>query len=165
MQQCCSDAPRLHFVGHSLGGVLTRALLAEQRPENLGRVVMLAPPNQGSEIVDSLANSAAFGWVLGPTASQLGTDRESLPNRLPPPDYELGVIAGVESVNPVGSSMLPGEDDGTVSVERAKLPGMTDFVTVPYSHTFIMRAKEVADLTIHFLRHGRFGDVSISERP
>lgn len=154
--QCCDGAPRMHFVGHSLGGLITRAFLAESEPENLGRVVMIAPPNHGSQIVDELGDSALFEWALGPTASQLGTDPDDFPGRLPPPRYELGVIAGVTSTNPVGSSILPGEDDGTVTVESAKLPGMTDFVTVPHSHTFIMRSEDVARLTIHFLRHGRF---------
>ncbi len=154
--QCCDSAPRLHFVGHSLGGLITRAFLAESEPENLGRVVMIAPPNHGSQIVDAFGDSALFEWVLGPTASQLGTDPDDFPQSLPPPRYELGVIAGDASMNPVGSSMLPGEDDGAVTVESAKLSGMTDFVTVPYTHTFIMRSEDVARLTIHFLRHGRF---------
>ncbi len=105
---------------------------------------------------NQFGDSAFFEWALGPTASQLGTGADDYPRSLPPPDYELGVIAGVASTNPVGSSILPGEDDGTVTVESAKLPGMADFVTVPHSHTFIMRSDEVARLTIHFLRHGRF---------
>ncbi len=153
---CCADARVLHFVGHSLGAILTRALLAEAPRPNLGRVVMLAPPNRGSELVDALSETALFAWVLGPTAEELGTDPESLPNRLPAPDYEFGVIAGAGTLNPVGSYVLPDEDDGTVSVERTRLDGMTDFLLVSSSHSFIMRSEEVARQVIHFLRHGRF---------
>ena len=153
---CCTNARRVHFVTHSLGGVLVRAYLADHRLANLGRVVMLAPPNQGSEIVDALGESAAFQWTFGPTGAQLGTGEDSLPNRLPPPYYEVGVIAGTRSVNPVGSAMIPDANDGAVAVERTRLRGMSDFMTLPVSHTFIMRAPETARQTIHFLRHGRF---------
>lgn len=153
--RCCSAAPKLHFVTHSLGGILVRAILARERPENLGRVVMLAPPNQGSEIVDS---SETLRWVLGPTGGVLGTGEESLPNRLPPPDYEVGIVAGTASINPVGSAILPDEDDGAVALERTKLEGMTDFIAVPFNHTFIMQEPKVAELVLRFLRYGRFAD-------
>jgi hypothetical protein len=153
---CCSAAPRVHFVTHSLGGILLRAHLARHRPPNLGRVVMLAPPNRGSEWVDLLGRSPAFRWALGPTAAQLGTDVESLPNRLPPVDFPLGVIAGTRSINPLGSAILPEPNDGTVSVESTRVEGMSDFLTVEASHTFIMRSEEVARQVIAFLRSGRF---------
>lgn len=153
---CCASAPRLHFVTHSLGGILLRAHLAIHEPGNLGRVVMLAPPNHGSEWVDLLGSSPVFRWILGPTAAELGTDVESLPNRLPPVDFPLGVIAGTRSVNPLGSAVLPEPNDGTVSVASTRVEGMTDFITVDASHTFIMRSDEVARQVIAFLRDGRF---------
>ncbi len=150
-------APRMHFVGHSLGGILARAYLADRHLANLGRVVMLAPPNRGNEYVDRLVGSDVLRWLLGPTWAELGTGETSLPRRLPPPSYELGVIAGTWSMNPFAGLVLDGEHDGLVSVESTKLAGMTDFLTVERSHTFIMRADEVAAAVIHFLRHGRFG--------
>ena len=153
---CCAGAPRLHFVTHSLGGILVRAYLAEHALENLGRVVMLAPPNQGSEYVDRFGDSALFQSAFGPTGAELGTDPDSLPNRLPPPRFEFGVIAGTRGVNPVSGLVVPGESDGTVSVESTKLPGMSDFITVPVSHTFIMQSETVATYVIEFLRRGRF---------
>ncbi len=146
----------LHFVGHSLGGILIRAYLAEDSPDRVGRVVMLAPPNHGSELVDALGDSALFRWALGPSGQVLGTDRNSLPNRLPPPAVEVGVIAGTGSVNPIGSLVIPREDDGTVSVSSTRLEGMTDFLVVPSSHAFIMQSEKVAAQVVHFLRHGRF---------
>lgn len=156
IEACCGQAPRLHFVTHSLGGILLRAQLAERKPAKLGRVVMLAPPNRGSELVDALGDTKLFEWIYGPTATQLGTDPESLPNRLPPPDYELGVIAGSESVNPAGSLLIEGESDGTVAVENTKVQGMSDFLVVPHAHPFIMRGEDVAEQVIAFLRTGRF---------
>ena len=156
VQQCCATAPRLHFVTHSLGGILIRGYLAGTELPNLGRVVMLSPPNHGSELVDVLGDWKLFQWLLGPTARQLGTDEESFLNRLPPPNYEVGVIAGNKSINPLGSCVIPGENDGTVSVSSAKLPGMADFFLVPHSHAFIMRSDQVAEQVIEFLRRGRF---------
>jgi len=153
---CCADATRVHFVTHSLGGILVRAMLARHAPANLGRVVMLAPPNHGSELVDWLGPT--FAWALGPTGRELGTASTSLPNRLPPPSYSLGVIAGTFSWNPIGSLVLPGESDGTVSVASTRLDGMTDFVALPSSHTFILRSDAAADRVLEFLRAGRFGE-------
>ena len=160
IQRCCEGAPRLHFVTHSLGGVLVRGVLAQRRPARLGRVVMLAPPNSGSELVDWLGDSALFAAIFGPTATELGTGDDSLPNRLPAPDYEVGVIAGVDSLNPVGERVVPGPDDGTVSVESTRIEGMTDHVEVEASHTFIMRSPEVAALVVRFLRTGSFAEES-----
>lgn len=154
--RCCADAPRLHFVTHSLGGILLRAELAQRQPPQLGRVVMLAPPNHGSELADWLRGSEALRRLMGPTASELGTGGESLPNRLPAAHYEVGVIAGSDSLNPVGSRMIPGEDDGTVSVASTRLDGMSDFLVLPVSHTMILLSSDAAEQTLAFLRSGRF---------
>ncbi len=153
---CCEGAARLHFVTHSLGGLMVRAFLAKHRPAALGRVVMLAPPNHGSEWVDRFGDWSLFRWVLGPTAVELGTVPTSFAQRLPPPDYEVGVIAGTTSYRLGADSVLGGENDGTVSVASTRLDGMTDFATVAESHTFIMRSDEVAGLVATFLRDGRF---------
>ena len=154
----CHAAPRLHFVTFSLGGILVRALLADQTFSNLGRVVMLAPPNKGSELIDHLRGLRAFRYFFGPVAQELGTGPESLPNRLGRPNFELGVIAGTRAVNPLGWLLIPGESDGTVAVERTTLPEMSDFIVVPHSHTFIMNSKRIARETVAFLRRGRFSE-------
>ena len=153
---CCQTASRLHFVTHSLGGILTRAYLNRHALPNLGRVVMLAPPNHGSAYVDWLGDYKLFEWVLGPTAKQLGTSDDSLPNRLPDADFELGVVAGIGGINPLGDRVLDGRNDGTVSVESTQLAGMKDFVEVDASHTFIMRNPAVLEHVVHFLRQGQF---------
>jgi triacylglycerol lipase len=98
-----------------------------------------------------------FRWVFGPTAVELGTDPSSLPNRLPPATFELGVIAGTTGINPVSVFVVSGENDGTVSVENARIAGMRDFVAIPASHSFITYSDLAVDLTLAFLRDGRFG--------
>jgi triacylglycerol lipase len=161
---CCAGAQKVHFVTHSLGGILVRAYAAEYAPGNLGRVVMLAPPNHGSEYVDAMREWNLFQHAAGPTGVQLGTGPESLPNRLPEPKFELGVIAGTRNSNPVSGHVIPGSSDGTVSVESTKLEGMTDFISVDESHTFIMRSPLVAEQTIEFLRNGSFADAGAEQR-
>ncbi len=155
-RSCCSNAARVHFVTHSLGGILTRIFLGESRPRNLGRVVMIAPPNRGSEIVDLLGRFGLFQRWFGPTAMELQTDRNGLTQHLPSPDYEIGVIAGDWPINPLGAVVIPGRDDGGVSVEGARIPGMADFLTVHRSHGFITRAPEVAAQALYFLKTGAF---------
>ncbi len=153
---CCAWSGRVHFVTHSLGGVMVRAYLARHPMPQLGRVVMLAPPNHGSEYVDVAGDWKLFALVMGPTAVQLGTGPTSLPNRLPRADFELGVIAGTGSINPLGQAFIEGINDGTVSVTSTQLAGMRDFIEVDVSHTFIMRNAEVARQAIAFLRAGHF---------
>ncbi len=147
---------RVHFVTHSLGGILVRQYLADREIPELGRVVMLAPPNQGSTAVDKLRNVPGFDWMNGPAGAQLGKDENSVPLKLGPATFELGIIAGRRSIDPVTSAILPNPDDGRVSVEDTKLEGMADFVVVDHSHAFIMRMRKSIELTLRFLEHGSF---------
>jgi pimeloyl-ACP methyl ester carboxylesterase len=164
LERCCADAQRLHFVTHSMGGILLRAYLAEHPLPSLGRVVMLAPPNRGTAYVDVAGDWKLFAHVLGPTAQQLGTGPESLPNRLPSPDFDLGVIAGTGGINWIGDLVLEGENDGTVSVASTQISGMRDFLVVDVSHTFIMRDDAVVRQTLAFLRSGAFEREQASSR-
>lgn len=152
------SANQVHFVTHSMGGIITRFYLKKHQIKNLGRVVMLSPPNQGSELTDSLKNNINFlyEFFTGPAGQQLGIEPSSIPNQLGPVNFELGVIIGNATFNPLYSYLIPGEDDGKVSVERAKVKGMKDFLVVPHSHTFIMNSDEVREQIVYFLKQGQF---------
>ena len=155
--QCCgAGSETVHFVTHSMGGVLLRAYLAQQTRPHGGRVVMLSPPSQGSEIVDAFTESPLLRSLLGPAGSRLGTDPAGIASQLPPIRFSLGIITGDRSLNPLGSWLIPGPDDGKVGVDRAKLDGAADFIVLPATHTFIMNRSDVADEVAHFLRWGRF---------
>lgn len=147
---------RVHFVTHSMGGIVVRYYLRDHRPANLGRVVMLSPPNQGSELVEVYRNVALYEEIAGPAGLQLGTASNSVPNRLGPVDFEVGVIAGDRTLNPILSGLIPGADDGKVAVERTKVDGMADFLAVHHSHVFIMMRQDVQDQVVSFLRDGKF---------
>lgn len=148
--------PRIHFVTHSLGGILVRQYLADNELPELGRVVMLGPPNQGSTAVDELGDLPGFDWVNGPAGRQLGKGADSVPLALGPADFELGIIAGTRSIDPIASAVLDDPDDGKVSLEDTKLEGMDDFVVVEHSHAFMMRLQGPIELTIQFLKTGAF---------
>lgn len=158
IRSCFRGGP-INFVSHSLGGIIVRQIAAQYSDISIGRVVMLAPPNQGSEVVDKLGNFGLFNWLNGPAGQQLGTDKDSLPNRLGPASFELGVIAGNRSINLLLSALIPGSDDGKVAVKRTALDGMRDFLLVEQTHPFIMGSDVVQRQTLHFLQTGRFKPV------
>jgi triacylglycerol lipase len=155
---CCAEASEIHFVTHSLGGLVLRSLLSEHAVPNAGRAVQLAPPNEGSEIVDLFRGNPLFRFVLGPLAPQLGTRSADVPRSLPPLPIPFGVIAGDRWWNPVGGVLLPSPNDGTVSVESTRHLEMADHLVVPHTHTFIMNSRAVADAIRAFLETGRFAE-------
>lgn len=150
----------LHAVAHSMGALILRDWLAQVAPAGFGRAVLLGPPNHGSELVDRLGEDKhlgpAFRLVNGPAGMALGTGPDSWPNRLPPPVHQMGVIAGKASVSPWFSALLPGPDDGKVTVASTRMEGMADHLVLPVSHTWMMMDPRVVRQVLHFLRAGRF---------
>lgn len=157
--QCQQFNPStIHFVSHSLGGIVLRAVFKERKPDNMGNVVMLSPPNHGSEAADNLKAWWLYKWINGPAGQQLTTDENSFPNQLGPVDYSVGVITGDRYFffDYYLSKIIPGLDDGKVSVASSRLEGMRDFLVVHVSHPFIMDDENVQDETLYFLQNGLF---------
>ena len=147
----------VHFVGHSMGGLLARVYLARYRPKRLGRVVMLGTPNSGSEIADRLKHIGVYRAWFGPAGQQLVTQRDAaVAAMFPPVDYPVGIIAGNRSVYPISSAFLPKPHDGRVSVENTKLDGMADHIVMETSHPWLVRNGPAIEQTIVFLRDGEF---------
>jgi triacylglycerol esterase/lipase EstA (alpha/beta hydrolase family) len=146
---------KVDFVTHSMGGLVLR-LWAGQHPERVGRAVMLAPPNKGSEIVDLFGDQAWFAWLNGPAGVRLGSGPGDAPATLPPVSFELGVIAGSDTINPLTSVLVAGADDGKVSVESTKVEGMRAHLTLPVTHTWMMNDPRVIRQVRAFLATGAF---------
>ena len=148
---------KVHIVAHSMGGIIVRYIQQYHPLENLSRVVMLSPPNNGSEIVDKLGHYRLLKWVYGPAFSQLGTSKKGwIRNTLGAVDFELGIITGDRNINVISSIIMPGKHDGRVSVASARVQGMKDFRIAPANHHFIINNKVALKETIAFLRSGSF---------
>ncbi len=146
----------IHFVTHSLGGILVRQYFQKEQVDNLGRIVMLAPPNHGSEVSDNLKDWELYKEIMGPVGQQLTTDKESLVNRLQPINAEVGIIIGNKDSEVFFKDMFSGENDGKVSVESAKLDEMKDFLVVDSGHTMIMWQEYTQQQILHFLKTATF---------
>lgn len=153
-----SNAESIHFVTHSMGGIIVRKAIKDNRPDILGRVVMLSPPNRGSLVADSLKNRWYYQLLNGPSGQQLTTSPDSMPNRLGPVDYPVGIIAGDKPAffDEWLLGLFSGDSDGKVSIERTKVDGMSDFLIVHQSHTYIMKADSVIAEITNFLEFGAF---------
>ena len=155
----------VHFVCHSMGGLLARVYIARHRPKHLGRVVMLGTPNSGSEIAERLKNFGVYRAFFGPAGQQLGTRRDAAIEALfPPVDYPVGIIAGNRSIYPIASRFLPRPHDGRVSIANTKLEGMADHVVVAASHPWLVRNSVAIAQTIAFLREGKFNPSDVVTR-
>lgn len=150
-----AEQDKVHFVSHSMGGLVTRAYLDKYRQNKIGRVVMLAPPHGGSEVADLLSGFPPYDWFYGPAGAELQTTHREKDRTKP--YYDVGIIAGTrEWPYIVAAFLVPGKGDGRVSVESTKWSGAADHIALPATHTFIMDKKQVHDHVIEFLKNGKF---------
>jgi pimeloyl-ACP methyl ester carboxylesterase len=149
------DEP-VHFVTHSLGGIIMRALLADSPSWKTGRILMLAPPHGGSEIVDWSTRHPWIRRLLGPAGRSLGT--VGFPRDLPPlpKDAEVAVIMGNRCSIPLFRRLLEEANDGIVSASRGKIPGLLGFTVIDADHTFIQTHPEAVRLCVEFLKTGHW---------
>jgi triacylglycerol lipase len=157
IHQCEEEnAADIHFVTHSMGGILVRQYLQSNEIQGLGKIVMLAPPNHGSEVVDHMEDGSFFNDIMGPAGQQLSTHKDSKPNSLKPIPGTIGIITGSVTSDPWFAWMFNGPNDGKVSVASARLDEMVDFIVVEHGHTFIMSQPDVIEQVLFFLKHGKF---------
>ena len=149
-------AEKVHVVTHSLGGIVIRQYLQSHSLPEGSRVVMLGPPNKGSEVADFLMDFSIYKWIMGQAGQSLGTADDSFVNTLGPVSEDIGVIAGTRTIDPISSFIIPGPDDGKVSVESTRLDEMTDFIRIPRSHPFMASSTTILHQIHHFLKCGWF---------
>ena len=149
-----SERP-INAVTHSMGGILLRQMAADEQVA-IKRAVMFSPPNHGSEVIDHMRKLPGFASVMGPAALQMHTGNDSVPNSLGPVPFDVSIIAGTRSYNPLFSRWIAGEDDGKVSVASARLDGMQAFAALPLNHTRMMCDAQAQQYVLAFLRSGQF---------
>jgi len=154
----CQDwgAARIHFITHSLGGILVREYLQTHKIQKLDKIIMLAPPNQGSEVADKLKGNFFFKLIMGPAGQQLGMGKTDKPKTFKPIPGAIGILAGIKSYDPWFSWIFNGPNDGKVSIDAAKLEEMGDFLLVNHGHTFMMNGDDVIEQILYFLRNSKF---------
>jgi hypothetical protein len=147
---------KIHFVTHSMGGIVVRTFLSNHEVERMGRFVMIAPPSQGAELAEFFCDWPIYKYMLGPAGQELkpGESGKCVAAGIPP--CEFGIIAGGVGRSIGINPLLPGDNDGTVTVESTKLEGAQDFALVPYPHSVIQMMPKTAELTLRFLETGQF---------
>ncbi|MBT4866816.1 MAG: alpha/beta fold hydrolase [Planctomycetaceae bacterium] len=145
----------INFVVHSMGGIVVRTYLDKHNDKRINRMVMMGVPNGGANMADRMRKNSLYRLIYGPAGQQLGSDPEGLIAKLPTPKFEFAIIAGGRNTLTGYNPLVPGDDDGTVSVTSARLPGATDFLLVPCMHTFMMNHEAVIDSTLRFLESGQ----------
>lgn len=151
------EARKVHFVTHSLGGVLLHAALQKKKPANLGRVVMTAPGLHGSEAIEVYRHNWFYRTLFGPASVESGTGRDAFARKLAQQaDYELGVIAGCVPLDLLSMLFVPWPQDGKLSVKTTRIRNMADHIVLPTSHDFTSNDPLAIWQVLHFLKHGHF---------
>lgn len=146
----------IDLVVHSMGGLVARAYLMKHEDARLRRMVMLGVPNLGAEMADRVVAIPLYQWICGPGGCELVTDPDGLIASLPTPEFEFAIVAGGRGTLDGYNPLIPGDDDGTVTVASTRLPGAVDFLMVEGAmHSFLMFNDQVIDATVRFLETGR----------
>jgi triacylglycerol lipase len=149
------DTQHIHFVTHSIGGVILQYWLKDHPAPQLSRIVMLGPPNHGSPWVNLLHNNIVFKFITGPSGQELTTNTLTADLAMSP-NYQIGVIAGDFSFNPLAPVIFHEANDGKVAISSTKTKNMSDFIVLPVSHTFMMNSKSTHKQIFAFLNSGKF---------
>lgn len=150
-------AKKVSFVTHSMGGIIVREVLSRdaawKKRLDVGRLVMLAPPNKGSFVADRMKDFLPYRAVAGTSGVELTPEAVA---RVPLPSCSFGILAGGTGEDTGLNPLLPGDNDGTVLVENTRLEGAADYLLVRAFHSFIMNQEAVIEATLRFLKHGKF---------
>lgn len=145
----------INFIVHSMGGLVVRAYLTKHRDPRIERMVMMGVPNLGADMANRVRDLGLYRAIFGPAGQQLVKDAEGFIACLPTPDFEFAIIAGARGTLNGYNPLIPGDDDGTVSVASTRLPGAADFITVPALHSFIMRDERAVEFAVRFITEGQ----------
>jgi pimeloyl-ACP methyl ester carboxylesterase len=154
----------VNFVAHSLGNIVVRRFLYDYERQSepnpirprVKRIVMLGPPNRGSQLAQRFPHSMLVRLVAGSSTVELAKNWTSLQQRLATPRCQFGIIAGGQGDDDGRNGLLEGDDDLIVTVEETKLAGARDFAVLPVYHGVIMLDRRVREYTLRFLQHGYF---------
>lgn len=147
---------KVHFVTHSMGGIVLRDYLRKNKLPQLGRIVMISPPNGGSEWANLLIDNSFYRWLAGPAAYDLRTVNNDFLSKLGAVTYELGIIAGDKTYLESFQDVIPGPDDGMVAIESMKLPGMRDLIVIHEHHRGLTWNPEAMKQAWFFIKSGQF---------
>lgn len=147
---------KIHFVVHSMGGLVVRRWCQTYSDPRIGRLVMIGTPNAGAEIATMLQKNLLFQAIFGPAGQELVAAPDNFIEKLPTPPFEFGVIMGSRGTSDGYNPLIPGDDDGVVTVRSARLPGAVDSLAVRCLHSFQCWNPEVMDATRRFLKSGAF---------
>lgn len=159
IHQCLiNHSAHINFITHSMGGIVLREYLQNHDVPQLSHIVMLGPPNHGSQLADLLHNNLLYKFITGPAGQELTTYKTSMPNTLGNLNhqYQVGVIAGNFGLIPFNNYIFHEASDGKVAVSSTKMNSMQDFIVLHVSHTFMMGNALVQQQILNFLHDGKF---------
>lgn len=158
-----TGAEKIHLVTHSMGGILARQYLQNHKLPQGSRVVMLSPPNQGSDLSKKFHDSSWYQWLVGPAGASLTQDDSGIINQLLEIDEPVGVIAAYRSWSLWPESWLSSPNDGTVSVKSMMLKEMDDLILVNSGHATMRYEEEIHHQIRHFIKTGAFDHNTVGD--